>query len=110
MTSPVDITVYWRPGCFFCSSLFRELERWSIPYDASNIWEDPAAADTVRGAAGGNETVPTVQVGDRFLVNPTLDEVLATAHEVDPQTSLPPPERFSWGDSWMLRLLTGRRR
>ncbi|MBA2577454.1 MAG: NrdH-redoxin [Euzebyaceae bacterium] len=110
MTSPAGITVYWRPGCLFCSSLFRELDQWSIAYDASNIWEHPAAAATVRAAAGGNETVPTVQVGARFLVNPSIDEVLATVHELDPHTSLPPPETFSWGDSWMLRLLTGRRR
>jgi glutaredoxin len=110
MTSPAGITVYWRPGCLFCSSLFRDLDRWSIPYRAGNIWEDPAAAATVRGATGGNETVPTVQVGDRFLVNPTLDKVLAVVHDLDPHTTLPPPEKFSWGDSWMLRLLTGRRR
>ncbi len=110
MTSPPAITVYWRPGCLFCSSLVRQLDQWSIPYDASNIWEDPAAAAIVRGAAGGSETVPTVQVGDRFLVNPTIAAVLATAHELDPHSSLPPPETFSWGDSWMLRLLTGRRR
>lgn len=109
MTSPADITVYWRPGCGFCSSLFRDLDRCSVPYEAANIWEYPAAAATVRGAAGGNETVPTVQVGERFLVNPSVDQVLATVHELDPHSSLPPPETFSWGSSWMLRLLTGRR-
>ncbi|MDP9405698.1 MAG: NrdH-redoxin [Actinomycetota bacterium] len=80
MTSPAGITVYWRPGCLFCSSLVRQLDQWSIPYDASNIWEDLAAAAIVRGAAGGSETVPTVQVGDRFLINPTIDAVLATVH------------------------------
>lgn len=108
MASPAAITVFWRPDCFFCSSLFRELDRAGIPYAASNIWEDAAAAATVRGVAGGNETVPTVQVGDLFLVNPTVNQVLAAAHEVDPHTSLPSPERFSWGDA--LRLLTGRQR
>lgn len=53
---------------------------------------------------------PSSSGTDRFLVNPTLDQVLATVHELDPHISLPPPEKFSWGDSWMLRLLTGRRR
>lgn len=108
MTSPAAITVFWRPGCFFSSSLFRDLDRAAIPYAASNIWEDAAAAASVRAAAGGNEIVPTVQVGDFFLVNPSLDQVLAAAHELDPETSFPWPERFSWGDR--LRHLTGRRR
>ena len=41
-----------------------------------NIWEDPAAAAVVRAAARGNETVPTVGVGDTYLVNPSLNAVL----------------------------------
>jgi hypothetical protein len=58
----------------------------------------------------GNETVPTVQVGGRFLINPSVDQVLTAVHDLDPTSSLPKPENFSWGDSWMLRLLTGTRR
>lgn len=99
--------MFWRPGCLFCSSLFRDLDRAAIPYGASNIWEDVAAAAAVREVAGGNETVPTVQIGDLFLVNPTLNQVLAAAHELDPST-LPAAEQFSWGAA--LRLLTGRQR
>jgi len=38
-----------------------------------------AAAAAVRAVAGGSETVPTVQVGDRWLVNPTAEEVCAAA-------------------------------
>jgi hypothetical protein len=41
---------------------------------------------------------------------PTVDQVLTAVHDLDPTSSLPKPENFSWGDSWMLRLLTGTRR
>lgn len=44
-----------------------------------NIWTDRAAATNLRRLAGGNETVPTVVVGDTSLVNPSAAEVLAIA-------------------------------
>jgi glutaredoxin len=74
-----DITavdVYWRPGCFFCTRLLKKLERTDLPLRLHNIWEDPDAAAVVRAAARGNETVPTVGVGDRHLVNPSLNALL----------------------------------
>lgn len=39
-----------------------------IPLHEVDIWDDRAAAATVRGYAGGNETVPTVVVGATALV------------------------------------------
>lgn len=79
----VELTVYWRPACGFCSSLRRKLSQTDLTYTEVNIWDDPSAAATVRAYAGGNETVPTVVVGapgsDRAvgLVNPSVREVLA---------------------------------
>lgn len=73
------ITVYWRPGCGFCSSLFRQLERHDIPHERVNIWDDADAAATVRSVANGCETVPTVFVGDVGLVNPSVGDILAHA-------------------------------
>jgi glutaredoxin-like protein len=66
----VDVTVYWRPGCGFCSSLRRDLERRGVDAMWVNIWEDDSARAFVRSVAAGNETVPTVMVGDVALVNP----------------------------------------
>ena len=40
-----------------------------------NVWEDPSASRTVREVNGGDELVPTVQVGDQFLSNPTLRQI-----------------------------------
>jgi glutaredoxin len=57
----VELTLYWRPACGFCSSLRRKLAETELTYTEVNIWEDPAAAATVRSYAGGNETVPTVR-------------------------------------------------
>jgi mycoredoxin len=71
------VQLYWRPGCGFCSSLTRSLDRIGLEYDRHNIWDDEDAAVFVREVANGNETVPTVRVGDVALVNPTAHEVMA---------------------------------
>jgi len=71
------LTVYWRPGCFFCSTLLRRLDAAGLRYRAVDIWEDPEAAAFVRSVARGNETVPTVVVGDRVFVNPAFADVTA---------------------------------
>lgn len=70
------VEVYWRPGCPFCLALMGPLRRSGLPLQEINIWEDPAAAARVRSVAGGNETVPTVFVGDQAMVNPTVRQVL----------------------------------
>lgn len=68
--------VYWRPGCGFCSRLMRQMARRELDPELRNIWEDPEARRWL-GATIGNETVPTVVVGERVMVNPSVDEVLA---------------------------------
>jgi mycoredoxin len=73
------ITVYWRPGCMFCTALRRQLDRKRVPHKLVNIHKDPAAAAFVRSVANGNETVPTVSIGSVSLVNPSLDAVLVAA-------------------------------
>lgn len=102
------ITVFWRPGCMFCAGLFSDLERLDVPHERRNIWEDPDAAATVRRAAGGNETVPTVRVGDAHLVNPSIEAILATVHRLDPSSDLPPPPEPGAATRWGLRLPGGR--
>ncbi len=70
------ITFYWRPGCGFCMGLERGLAKAGIALDKHNIWDDPDAAATVRSIANGNETVPTVVVGDTRMVNPSVAQVV----------------------------------
>lgn len=87
--TPQAITFYWRPGCGFCMGLERRLERLGVPLDKRNIWEDPDAASAVRSIANGNETVPTVVVGEARMVNPSASAVLtairAEAPHLEPE-------------------------
>ncbi len=74
-STPEQIDLYWRPGCGFCSMLRRNLDKLGIERVEHNIWDDPADAEIVRLHANGNETVPTVVVGDTGLVNPSAAEL-----------------------------------
>ena len=80
--SDAEVLVYWRPGCGFCAQLERGIRANSIDATFHNIWEDPAHAAVVRSVANGNETVPTVIVGDLALVNPSADAVVAALASV----------------------------
>lgn len=55
--------------------LRRGLERAGIETVDHDIWQDPDDAAIVRFHADGNETVPTVVIGDVGLVNPTVGQV-----------------------------------
>ena len=76
-SSETPIVFYWRPGCGFCMMLDRKLGKLDIAVEKRNIWEDPEAAAFVRDHARGNETVPTVAIGDEVLVNPSANDVVA---------------------------------
>lgn len=95
------VEFYWRPGCPFCMALRVPLRRSGLPIREVNIWEDPQAAARVRQATGGNETVPTVFVGDRALVNPSMRQVREAvstyAPELLPEGAQPArPRRRFW--------------
>ncbi|MGI9614136.1 MAG: glutaredoxin domain-containing protein [Acidimicrobiales bacterium] len=111
--SPADATdavvFYWRPGCGFCMSLERGLDRLGIPLDKRNIWDDADHAAAVRSIANGNETVPTLVIGESELVNPSAAQVLEammthTPHLVPEGTEIPEPSRAA---GLMNRLLGG---
>jgi len=57
--------------------LLRPLRRSGLRLREINIWEDPAAAARVRSVADGNETVPTVFIGNHSMVNPSVRHVFA---------------------------------
>lgn len=89
MSTPDAIHFYWRPGCGFCTMLRRGLDKMTIETVDHNIWEDADAATIVRGHALGNETVPTVVIGDVGLVNPSAKEVARHLEQFAPHL-LPP--------------------
>ncbi len=80
-----ELEFFWRPGCPFCMMLERDLDRAGIAVTRRNIWDEPEAAAIVRSVADGNETVPTIRIGDRSLVNPPIAEVAQLLAEVAPQ-------------------------
>ncbi len=88
-----EIVIYTRPGCPYCFALRAGLRRSGLVYQEINIWEDPDAAAFVRSVANGNETVPTVVVGDVHLVNPSARRVRAVAGEA---SSPPSSKRRHW--------------
>ncbi|GGK98542.1 hypothetical protein Ppa06_66730 [Planomonospora parontospora subsp. parontospora] len=73
------VVVYWRPGCPYCMRLRTRLRFTRLRYSEVNIWKDPEAAAFVRSVADGNETVPTVTVAGRAMVNPSRSQVLEAA-------------------------------
>lgn len=98
-SNPVDVTVYWRPGCPYCAMLRSGLRRSGVAFREVNIWDDPNAAAFVRSVARGNETVPTVTVGATAMVNPSATRVVELLRDLSPEQALPssstrPPRRL----------------
>ncbi len=99
------IHLYWRPGCGFCSMLRRGLDKVGIETVDHNIWDDATDAAIVRSHANGNETVPTVVVGDVGLVNPSVKQLTAHLAEHAPHFL---PEGFEEpGPGFVSRLFGG---
>jgi mycoredoxin len=80
-----EVLVHVRPGCPFCDMLRANLKRSGLKYRELDIWQDPDAAAAVRAAANGNETVPTVNVGNTWMVNPSIHQVLAAVKAEAPE-------------------------
>ena len=83
LRSMETIELYTRPGCAFCMILRHRLRKAGIEFREINIWRDPAACVRVRTAGKGNEIVPTVHVGTRWQVNPSINDIAALIHRTD---------------------------
>jgi glutaredoxin len=84
------VEVFWRPGCPYCLRLRGELLDHGVEAEWHNIWVDAHARELVRAANNGNETVPTVRIGDRTLTNPSWRQ-LAPVLGRDPREPSRPP-------------------
>jgi len=71
-----EVVIYWRPDCMFCLDLLLRLTFTRLRYRKVNITKDPGARAFVRSVAAGNETVPTVVVAGRALVNPSKRQLI----------------------------------
>lgn len=89
------LTVYQRPGCGYCRRLHRSLASHGIAYESVDIWQDPDARAFVRSVANGNETVPTVRLGEDIMVNPDPGKLLTLIQDRAPSLmGVKPPRRF----------------
>jgi len=71
--------MYSTTWCGYCRRLKRQFDEAGIAYDEIDV-DDPRhqhLGERIMEASGGSRTVPTVAIGDRLLVNPSLKEVEA---------------------------------
>lgn len=71
------VVIYWRPGCVYCLRMRGALGKDKDKATWVSIWADEEAAAFVRSVNDGNETVPTVRIGDQVHTNPEPDLVRA---------------------------------
>ncbi|MCV7280043.1 mycoredoxin [Mycolicibacterium flavescens] len=72
------VTMYTTTWCGYCVRLKKALQAEGIAFTEVDIEKDPAAAEFVATANGGNQTVPTLKFPDgSTLTNPTPREVKA---------------------------------
>ncbi len=73
-----SLTMYTTKWCGDCRFTKRLLDEWGVPYREVDIATDDEARATVRRAANGNMSVPTLVFADgRVLVEPSRDELRA---------------------------------
>lgn len=61
------------------------LRRADMTFREINIWLHPDTAAFVRSVANGNETVPTVTVGEVRMINPSARQVRELASSRQPE-------------------------
>jgi mycoredoxin len=74
-TQPV--TMYSTTWCGYCRRLKRQMEEAGIPHHVIDVDEQEGYDERIIAATGGYRVVPTLEVGGRLLVNPTIREVEA---------------------------------
>ncbi|MFJ4920917.1 glutaredoxin domain-containing protein [Streptomyces sp. NPDC088725] len=92
-TEENGMVLYWRPGCTYCMKLRFRLMFTRLRYTKVNIWRNRDAAAFVRSVANGNETVPTVTVGPKTMVNPSKRQIVEAVATYAPHLLQAPEPR-----------------
>lgn len=71
------VTMYTTEWCGYCRRLKRALSAHGVSVEEVDIEDLPEFGDLIEGLTGGYRTVPTIRIGDEYLVNPSAGEVLA---------------------------------
>ena len=70
-----EIRMFSTTWCGYCRRLKRQLDEAEIPYEEIDLDSHPEFGERIVAQTGGYRVVPTLEVGDRLLVNPSLVEV-----------------------------------
>ncbi len=70
------ITMYSTVWCGYCRRLKRQLDEAGIAYREIDVDQEQGYDERIIAATGGYRVVPTLDVGGRLLVNPTLGQVV----------------------------------
>lgn len=71
-----EVIVYSTTYCGHCVRLKRQLEEAGIEYRSIDVDEEEHYGERIIQATGGARVVPTVEIADRLLVNPSIREVV----------------------------------
>jgi mycoredoxin len=71
------VTLFTTEWCGYCRRLKRQMDDVGIAYSEVDIDVETHHGTRITAVTGGYRTVPTVEIGGRLLVNPSLDEVVA---------------------------------
>ena len=75
--APGPITVYSTAWCGHCKRLLRQLDEADLDYRVIDLDEHPHHGARIEAHTGGFRTVPTLEIGGRLLVNPSIGQVQA---------------------------------
>lgn len=64
--------IYSAPWCPSCVSLKKWLETQGIPYHEKNV-DEPGVREEMNSRTNGNQTIPTLFIGDEYWVNPSKE-------------------------------------
>ena len=70
------VTMFTTVWCGYCRRLKRGLEEAGVDFREVDVDDEPQYNERIVQASGGYRTVPTVQVGESLLVNPSAREVV----------------------------------
>ena len=70
------VIVYSTTHCGYCVRLKRQLEEAGVSYRSIDIDMNQHHGDRIAEVTGGPRTVPTVEVADHLIVNPSVGDVL----------------------------------
>ena len=74
-----EVIVYTTETCGPCRRLKRQLVEARVPFREVDVNRAPEVGARIEAATGGYRIVPSVEVGDHLLVNPSVPQVIEVA-------------------------------